>query len=247
MILLPALLLGFLGSMHCVGMCGPIVISIPVNNNGKLSSLISNLLYNSGRVISYSFLGLIFGLLGESISLIFLQSHLSIFLGSVILIYLILPKNLKSKIKTNGQLTLKIWKLKQNIGKNLLRTNPLSSVILGILNGFLPCGLVYAALAGAIATASLLNSILYMALFGLGTIPAMALLYHFKNQIDLQIRRKINKVIPFGIALVAILMILRGLNLGIPMISPNFDKKSIENAGENCVPIPINKPIYEIE
>jgi hypothetical protein len=243
MILIPAILLGFLGSMHCVGMCGPIVISIPVNNNGKFSSLVSNLLYNFGRVTTYSFFGLILGLLGESISLIFLQSHLSIFLGSVILLYLILPKSAKSFIKSNGKLTLKIGKLKQSIGKNLLRTSPLSSYILGVLNGFLPCGLVYAALAGALATASVLNSVLFMALFGIGTIPAMALLYHFKNQIDLQLRQKLNKIIPYGIAFVAILMILRGLNLGIPMISPNFDKSTLQqNAEECCEPSEILKP-----
>ena len=172
-----------------------------------------------------------------SISNKVLQSNLSIALGSIILIYLVLPKKIKSKIKSKGKISIHLSKLKSRMGKQLTRTTFSGSIILGVLNGLLPCGLVYAALAGAIATGSIIYSISYMALFGLGTIPAMLFLFYFKNQIDLQIRQKINKIIPYGIAFVAILMILRGLNLGIPMLSPDFSNHNKSGVIEaDCEP-----------
>jgi len=234
MILISAILLGFLGSMHCVGMCGPLVIAIPVKSQSKLQVLMNGLSYNFGRVISYSFIGLIFGLLGESLSIIMLQSQLSIALGSIILLYLILPKSIKSKLKSNGKFTLHVGRMKSKMGALISRTTLSGSTLLGVLNGFLPCGLVYAAVAGAVATGNIFDSVIYMALFGIGTIPAMATLYYFKNQIDLQIRRKINKFIPYGIALVAIIMIFRGLNLGIPMLSPDLNKHTHTEKAEAC-------------
>jgi sulfite exporter TauE/SafE len=103
-----AFLLGFLGSMHCVGMCGPIVLAIPINNKNKISPYISNILYNFGRVITYSFLGLIFGFIGQSLSIIVLQSHISITFGSLILIYLLIPSKFKSNMKFGGGAVLNI-------------------------------------------------------------------------------------------------------------------------------------------
>lgn len=234
MIFLSAILLGFLGSMHCVGMCGPIVIAIPIKSQSKLQILLNGLTYNFGRVLTYSFIGLLFGLIGESLSIIVLQSHLSVTLGSLILLYLILPKSLKSSLKSNGKISFHLGQLKGKMSKQLSRTTFAGSLTLGVLNGFLPCGLVYAALAGAVATGAIFDSVIYMALFGIGTIPAMATLYYFKNQIDLQIRRKINKLIPYGMALVAIIMIFRGLNLGIPMLSPDLNKHTNTEKAEAC-------------
>ncbi len=237
MIFISALLLGFLGSVHCVGMCGPIVIAIPIKSQSNFRVLLNGITYNVGRVISYSIFGLLFGIVGESLTLVVLQSNLSIALGSIILIYLVLPKKIKSKIKSKGKISIHLSKLKSRMGKQLTRTTFSGSIILGVLNGLLPCGLVYAALAGAIATGSIIYSISYMALFGLGTIPAMLFLFYFKNQIDLQIRQKINKIIPYGIAFVAILMILRGLNLGIPMLSPDFSNNNKSGVIEaDCEP-----------
>ncbi len=237
MIFISALLLGFLGSVHCVGMCGPIVIAIPIKSQSNFRVLLNGITYNVGRVISYSIFGLLFGIVGESLTLVVLQSNLSIALGSIILIYLVLPKKIKSKIKSKGKISIHLSKLKSRMGKQLTRTTFSGSIILGVLNGLLPCGLVYAALAGAIATGSIIYSISYMALFGLGTIPAMLFLFYFKNQIDLQIRQKINKIIPYGIAFVAILMILRGLNLGIPMLSPDFSNHNKSGVIEaDCEP-----------
>lgn len=237
-----AFLLGFLGSMHCIGMCGPIVLAIPINKKTVIAPYLSNILYNLGRVITYSFIGLIFGFIGESLSIIVLQSHISITLGSIILLYLLIPSKLKSKFKFGGKMVINFGKLKQQISQNLLKTSYFSSIIIGILNGFLPCGLVYAAVAGAVATGDLKEAVNYMAMFGFGTIPAMAFLYHFKSKISIQIRQRINRFIPFGIALVAILMILRGLNLGIPLVSPKIEQ--IENQiiiDEHCEPSSIIK------
>ena len=195
MILISAFLLGLLGSMHCVGLCGPIVMAIPVKTQSKIATLTNGLVYNFGRTLSYSFLGAIFGLIGESLSIFFLQANLSIAIGTLILLYLILPKNIKSKVKSHSKSRLFLEKLKSQISRQISRTTLSGSLFLGVLNGLLPCGLVYAALAGAVATGSLINSIFYMALFGLGTLPAMTFVYYFKNYISLNLRHKINKLI----------------------------------------------------
>jgi len=99
-----------------------------------------------------------------------------------------------------------------------------SLFIIGILNGFLPCGLVYIAIASAIVLGSVEQGVVYMVVFGLGTIPVMLSLSVLGNVVSIRFRKKVSKIIPYFIILIGILFILRGLNLGIPYVSPKLDK-----------------------
>lgn len=98
----------------------------------------------------------------------------------------------------------------------------------GLLNGLLPCGLVYVAIAAALATMSSLNAMLLMFSFGIGTIPVMAGLMIFGHLISINIRQKINRSVPYFVGLMAVMLILRGMNLGIPYLSPKLEKESTE-------------------
>jgi sulfite exporter TauE/SafE len=97
-----------------------------------------------------------------------------------------------------------------------------SLVLLGALNGLLPCGLVYVALAGAVARGTLADAVLYMAFFGLGTMPTMLAIGLSGKICPPAWRLKLRGAIPAGVCLVAGLLILRGMGLGIPYLSPSL-------------------------
>ena len=105
-------------------------------------------------------------------------------------------------------------------------------LILGMANGLLPCGMVYLAITGAMAAGDINGGIGFMTAFGLGTFPAMFLLTYFGSVISLSIRNRMKRAIPFFVATMAVLLILRGLNLNIPMISPLLNNSA--NRVVNC-------------
>ena len=214
-----ALSLGFLGSFHCVGMCGPIALTIPVKRTSTLHLLAGSFSYNFGRVVTYSVLGALFGLLGQGFVMAGWQSFLSIALGSLILLMLFLPK-LKWLNRGNGILFSLLGKIKSRIGKLFGKHNYGSLFLIGVLNGLLPCGLVYLGIAGSIATGNVLQGALFMVGFGLGTIPAMMAVTAVRDYISIKFRENIRKTVPVFVGIMALLLILRGLNLGIPYISP---------------------------
>lgn len=216
-------LVGLLGSFHCVGMCGPIALALPVFGESKFNLIIGRLLYNLGRIITYSVMGFLFGLLGNRVILFGLQQNLSITLGILILFYVLTPKKLKAKLSE-----LTIYKsitnfIKTNFAKLISKKSHNSLFTIGLLNGLLPCGFVYVGIAGAISTGDSINGAVYMCLFGLGTTPIMFLTSMIGKVLTFNLRRKINKLIPAFTFLLAVLFILRGLNLGIPYISPKFE------------------------
>lgn len=214
-----AFILGALGSVHCVGMCGPIAFSLPVVNKVKNAKYISVLLYNNGRVITYSFFGLLFGIIGRTFALFGYQQWLSITLGAIIIIFLLIPK--KSKVFESTNLVIHFfYKIRTSLGKSFARRNYKSVFFIGLLNGLLPCGLVYMAVAGAIATASVIKSCLFMACFGLGTFPMMLSVSFFGSFINITARQKIRAAYPYLMFIMACLLIIRGLGLGIPYLSP---------------------------
>ncbi len=234
------LIIGFLGSLHCIGMCGPIALALPSGSFRSFSFYIGRILYNFGRVITYSFFGLIFGMLGKSFSFISIefQQGVTIATGVVILLIVILPTGIKKKISDKFSFFNFTNKIKLYFG-TLFKKGSISSLFfIGILNGFLPCGFVYVGLAGALVTGEVLSGIFYMALFGIGTIPVMFGTSLAGNFINVKIRQKISKAIPFFAGLIAILFILRGLSLGIPYISPKTEKiqKMFNKQSENNKP-----------
>jgi sulfite exporter TauE/SafE len=220
MFFLIAITFGFLGSFHCVGMCGPIALSIPLKNKNRILAKLSGaLIYNFGRAITYFFLGFLFGLIGQRIAITGFQNVFSVFLGVLILLTLLLPRLFnKSRQPTFWLHFLNTVKkmLAGQFNKNTYR----SLLTIGLLNALLPCGLVYMAITASLALGDSLKGALFMAAFGLGTIPAMLAVSLSQHLISLNIRSKINKAVPVFVGLMAIMLILRGLNLGIPYLSP---------------------------
>ena len=179
-------------------------------------------LYNFGRLISYGIMGLLFGFLGKGFVAWGYQQSLSIALGVIIIILLVIPAKYKNKF-LGMNIILKITEpLKRSIGKLFKRTSLPSFLLIGFLNGFLPCGFVYIGLAGAAATGSPVTGMLFMVLFGLGTVPAMLAVSLFGKLISLNVRKKITRAIPVLAFMLALIFILRGLNLGIPYLSPKM-------------------------
>lgn len=215
-------IVGLLGSFHCIGMCGPIAIALPVFGESKLKIMFDRVLYNLGRAVSYSLMGAVFGLLGSRVAIYGLQQNLSIALGAIIIIYVLTPQKIKNKISDTLIYIKFIDSFRLVFSKLISRKSDSSLFSLGILNGFLPCGFVYVGIAGAISTGNFLSGAFYMALFGLGTFPIMFGVSVIGKTINAAIRKRINKLIPVLAILLAVIFILRGLNLGIPYLSPRF-------------------------
>lgn len=231
---LSGLALGFLGSMHCIGMCGPIALALPSQSKSKLSFYSGRILYNLGRVITYTTMGLILGLIGQKINLAGYQQILSITLGAIILIIVLLPSHYKNILSSLSFVRTIIKVLQSSIGLLFRKGSQSSLFAIGVLNGFLPCGFVYVALAGAVALGNVEKSILFMALFGIGTIPAMFSASVVTNLFGQNFRMKINRTIPVFAAVLAVIFILRGLNLGIPYLSPKLKTVTQVNPAHDC-------------
>lgn len=219
-----AILLGLVGSLHCAGMCGPLAIALPLQTStpkpGNISSsaafLLGRFAYNGGRIITYCLIGVIFGLAGKTFLMAGVQQWLSIALGIALLAGLFASR----RLALWQPVTALVETLKHPMAR-LLRQRSLTSLgILGLLNGFLPCGLVYVAAAGATATGGIFSGAQYMALFGLGTVPMMLGISLSGRLMPFSWRLKLQKAIPVSVFLLAALLILRGMELGIPYLSP---------------------------
>lgn len=218
--LLSALVLGLLGSFHCVGMCGPIAFMLPVDRTNVYKSSFQIAVYHFGRLLAYSIIGLVFGLIGKSFSLFGFQQQLSIAIGILMILFVIIPQHKLNQYNASKPLFKLISKVKSSLGSALKKKTADTFLTIGFLNGFLPCGLVYMAVFAAIAEGSILKGGLYMAVFGLGTIPLMTTAIYLSNFLKGSARQKIQKAIPVFVIIIGVLFILRGLGLGIPYISP---------------------------
>ena len=217
--LLPAFLLGVISSFHCIGMCGPIALSLPVQFLPDKRKLFGIILYNIGRVLAYASIGLLFGLAGRQFFMGSLQQTFSIVLGSAILFFLILSQINKRAIEIPPVKTFQI-KLQLIISRYIRRQNLYGIALIGFANGFLPCGMVYMALAGALGTGSVYGGIGYMMIFGLGTIPLMLSVTWFGFVVNMSLRNTVKRLTPVFIVIIGVMLILRGLNLNIPYLSP---------------------------
>lgn len=223
-ILISAFVLGIMGSFHCAGMCGPIAIALPLHGNSVGGKIFGGSLYNLGRTITYGIMGMLFGLLGKGVAMIGFQQKISVIMGSLMIISVLFPALFKNQYSMNKSWFSLVSKLKSSIGQMFsIRSYP-SLFFIGMLNGLLPCGLVYMAIAGAIGTGSVSMGTLYMILFGLGTIPMLLGISLAGNLLSLAVRKRINKLIPIMVVVVGIFFILRGLSLGIPYLSPPREK-----------------------
>ena len=215
-----ALLFGLLGSFHCIGMCGPIAFMLPVSRDSEIKKIFQVLLYHAGRLLAYSTIGLAFGIVGKTLDLFGLQQQLSILTGVVMISIILLPAVKFFNFNISGHVTAIIGKIKSSMGGLLKKRSPDMFFTIGVLNGFLPCGLVYLAVFGALATGGTWEGGLYMLLFGIGTIPLMTSVVYSRGLIKPVIRNKVRKLIPVFVVIIGMMFIIRGMGLGIPYLSP---------------------------
>lgn len=227
-------ILGFLGSVHCLGMCGPLALALPGGRRGRAALIVSRLSYNAGRTVTYTALGLIIGALGEGLAFAGMQRWLSITAGVALLIAFVAPASFVRKVTPTG-FYLTVQTVLQRFWNRLSSGSGSGSLfIIGALNGALPCGFVYLALAGAAAAGSIEGSAAFMLGFGLGTIPAMLAASLVGGLARAPLRQRLSRLLPVAGAAIAALLILRGLSLGIPYISPKIADAHTVSEAEPC-------------
>lgn len=235
-LLFSALFLGFASGFHCIGMCGPIALSMGLTREQKINFYLQNFTYNFGRIITYAILGAIIGIVGESFQVAGLQTTLSIVVG-ILLISMALfsfgGKDFATKIPFINKALLKV---KLKLSKLLTKADLSSRFTTGLLNGLLPCGMVYMALTASIAAGGIWQSALYMLFFGLGTFPFMFAIVLIGNFLNQNMRLKIVKIVPIIMMLLGGLFILRGLELGIPYLSPKKEALQIKHHNHGADP-----------
>ena len=231
--LVSAFILGLFGSFHCVGMCGPIAFMLPVDRSNTFKKITQIAIYHFGRLLAYSIIGLIFGLIGKSLYIFGFQQQLTIIIGVLMILVVLIPQQTFNKYNFSRPVYRLISKVKSALGSAMKKKTMDTFLTIGFLNGFLPCGLVYMALFAAIAGGNALNGILYMAVFGLGTIPLMTTAIYFSQFLKGKARQRIQKAIPVFVILIGALFILRGLGLGIPYLSPAPVYELVSN-GVDC-------------
>jgi len=229
--MISSFLLGLFGSFHCVGMCGPIVLSLPCNNSNQS---LSALQYNLGRILSYSFLGLIFGVFGKGLIINGIQQGVSVSAGVLLIISVFVPNLVGVKWMIFKPMQFFYTWVKNKFTYLFKSQSKYRLLGIGFVNGFLPCGLVYIALVGALLSNSVLDSVFAMLMFGIGTSPSLILLMYSSKMISKNLKQKITKFIPILITLLGLIFILRGLGLGIPYVSPNYDVLKPEITQESC-------------
>jgi sulfite exporter TauE/SafE len=207
-----------------MGMCGPIAIMLPGRTETFARIVTGRLLYNIGRTLTYSTMGLVFGFLGRSISLAGYQQVIGFVVGGGLIASVLLPARARGWLFAKAGVGRIVELLKGVVGKLLTRGSNSSLLFLGVCNGFLPCGLVYAALASSLMAGGPLQGMFYMALFGAGTIPVMLTMSFAGKLFNATLRQKLARLVPAGVVILGLLFILRGLSLGIPYLSPDVNR-----------------------
>ena len=221
--IIAALIIGLVSSLHCIGMCGPIALSLPVYNQfpAKKASLI--IIYNSGRAFSYAGIGLLIGFVGQRFVMWGFQQVLSIVAGAFILLVFAFKYWGGKYAASFGK---PFFSIKAKLsGLLAAEKNTLSYFLIGALNGLLPCGMVYGAASYALALSNPFYSAAFMFMFGLGTLPLMASVTILSKSLSFGFRQKLNKVVPYIICITAVCLLLRGLGLGIPYLSPKMEAR----------------------
>lgn len=197
---------GLLTSIHCISMCGSINLVATVNNDNK-RSIKRPLLYNIGRIISYTIIGGLVGLVGKIISFNNIVNGIIIILASMVMLLMSLTMLNVIKVK------FKFIKYKVS------NRNPF---IIGLLNGLMPCGPLQAMQIYALSTGSVLKGTLSMLLFGLGTVPLMLVTGVIFSSLKGKTKILINKIASVLILILSIVMFNRGLlSLDIDILKNN--------------------------
>lgn len=214
-----AFLMGFLGSVHCAVMCGPIVLGLPLDRKGSWYNIVQVSLYQLGRIAIYTLLGLLVGLVGNTFSIFAKQETLSLFIGIVLVIFTFAQlsgKYVSSFQRWQQKMVLPISKLMGKVFKL-----PFWGLFAGALNGLIPCGMVYLALATALNSANSQSGASFMLLFGLGTTPLMLFISLGGVYLKKYFKFNSQRLIPWFALFIGALFILRSANLDIPFLSPH--------------------------
>lgn len=214
-----AWLLGLLGGLHCAGMCGPLMLALPRSGASQTSFVIGRLAYQAGRISTYALIGAVAGLAGRGLAIAGWQRGVSLGLGIVLLSALFVSPRAMTGFAWPGRL---VGRLKTAMAGLLRRRGLMSLSVLGALNGLLPCGLVYAAGAGAATLEGMWEGAAYMIVFGLGTLPMMLGISLCGQLVPMSVRLRLRHLVPVSVAIVGGLLVLRGLSLGIPYLSPDL-------------------------
>lgn len=204
---LPALLTGLAASLHCLGMCGPLVLALPVGRFAPGQRGLVRAVYHTGRLSAYAGLGAVVGLLGQRVLLSGLQQPVSIGAGLLLLGWLALHRSVP---QARWSVVVTRW-LTAPMSRLIRHPRFGHVLLLGWLNGLLPCGSVYVAVAGALATFSVGSSVGYMLLFGSGTLPALLGLQLVAGRLTPLLRHRLTRTLPAVTLLVGLLLIGRGL------------------------------------
>lgn len=218
--LVSSFILGLAGSFHCIGMCGPIALALPLNRKSAGSMLTGILAANTGRILTYTLLGFVFGTIGFSLQLFRVFQVLSVVFG-IALIVIAWRKSLLKRMEIRTPWLQNLTSKKMSA---LLRKEGTSKLFgIGVLNGLLPCGMIFLALANALLAANPLGSAAAMTAFGFGTFPALLAVGFFAQNINQVFRTRLTNAFPYLLSLIGLLVILRGTNLGIPVLSPKIE------------------------
>lgn len=225
-----AFLMGFFGSVHCAVMCGPIVLGLPLNGQNNWLNLLQVVLYQLGRVVTYTFLGLLVGTIGNTFSVFAKQETLSLIIGAGLIVFTILQltgRYTASLQRLQSRLLVPISKMMGKVFKL-----PFWGFFAGMLNGLIPCGMVYLALATALSSANSGSGAGFMLLFGLGTTPLMLIISLGGVYLKKYLRFNSQKIIPWFALFMGALFVLRASNLNIPFLSPHTH--SAYGTVQNC-------------
>jgi sulfite exporter TauE/SafE len=216
MVFWTALVMGLVGSLHCVGMCGPLALALPYQTGSRVHALGQVLLYQFGRITTYSLLGAMIGFVGRGLFLAGWQSGFSIFLGILLLAAAIFAIDIEHRLASvSGIRQVHVW-ARKNLAKWMKQPGSTAMLFIGALNGLLPCGLVYMAVAGAVTANSIPEGAAFMAFFGLGTLPMMTAVAMAGQFISLKWRNRARKLLPLFLIIFALFFIARGLNFQMP-------------------------------
>lgn len=230
-LLLSALVLGIGSGFHCIGMCGPIAMSMGLTRKQAANYHLQNITYNLGRIVTYALLGALLGIVGQGFQIAGLQQYLTIAVGILLIFMAVFSfggRDFASKIPWLSGLLLQV---KKKLASLLQKADYRSRYTTGILNGFLPCGMVYMALTASLAAGGIWQGALFMAVFGLGTFPFMFAVVLLGNLMTNAFRIKILKVIPVMMLVLGTLFVIRGMELGIPYLSPAHEAMQVNHNG----------------
>lgn len=223
-----AILLGLISSLHCIGMCGPIAMALPLDRSSLLTKTVGAASYNIGRFLSYVILGALFGVIGQSFFTAGLQRTISVVIGVLFVVSVVFPVFSKKGYNLEAYMGKYYSRLKSTFARQFKKKTYSALLLIGVLNGLLPCGMVYLGLAAAISTGHFLKGAELMLFFGLGTLPAMWMVSVIGDLVSMKFKAKMRKAIPVFVGVMGVLFILRGMNLNVPYLSPFIDRVTPE-------------------